>query len=90
MAYDESKIDEAALALLYLTLHDQFRAWKGMDWEVMGRLHEKGWITNPVSKTKSVLFTDEGLEQARLFAEKLFGKRGEHRLAADCAVRPCR
>ncbi|HKB69990.1 MAG TPA: DUF6429 family protein [Thermoanaerobaculia bacterium] len=76
MAYDESKIDEAALALLYLTLHDQFRAWKGMDWEVMGRLHEKGWITNPVSKTKSVLFTDEGLEQARLFAEKLFGKRG--------------
>jgi len=90
MAYDESKIDEAALALLYLTLHDQFRAWKGMDWEVMGRLHEKGWITNPVSKTKSVLFTDEGLEQARLFAEKLFGKRGEHRLAADFGLRPRR
>ena len=88
MAYDESKIDEAALALLYLTLHDQFRAWKGMDWEVMGRLHEKGWITNPVSKTKSVLFTDEGLEQARLFAEKLFGKRAQHRLAADFGLRP--
>ena len=76
MEYDETKIDEAALALLYLTLHDRFRAWKGMDWEVLNRLREKGWITDPVSKAKSVLFTDEGLEQARSVAEKLFGKRG--------------
>jgi len=76
MAYDDSKIDEAALALLFLTLHSEFRAWKAVDWEVMGRLHEKGWITNPVGKTKSVMFTDEGLEKAQLFAEKLFGKHG--------------
>jgi hypothetical protein len=26
---DEDAIDDAVLALLYLTLHDGFRAWKG-------------------------------------------------------------
>jgi len=34
MALNTDKIDEAALALLYLTLHDDCRAWKGMDWDV--------------------------------------------------------
>jgi len=34
MNIDESKIDEAALALLYLTLHDGVRAWKSLDWDV--------------------------------------------------------
>ncbi len=47
-----------------------------MDWEVMRLLHDKGWITNPIGKTKSVMFTDEGLEKARVFAEKLFAMRG--------------
>ena len=28
MNIDEDKIDEAALALMYLTLHDGFRVWK--------------------------------------------------------------
>jgi hypothetical protein len=35
---DTDKIDDAVLALLYLTLHDGFRAWKGHDWDVLGRL----------------------------------------------------
>ena len=61
---------DAALALLYLTLHDGYRAWKGFDWDVLGRLHEKGMIGDPVGKVKSVVFTDEGLERAeRLFKE---------------------
>ncbi|WP_244492076.1 DUF6429 family protein, partial [Methylobacterium sp. Leaf361] len=42
MAVDEERIDEAVLALLWLTLHDERRAWKGFDWEVLGRLHAKG------------------------------------------------
>ena len=41
MEIDEEKIDDAVLALLYLTLHDGGRVWKSMDWEVMNRLHEK-------------------------------------------------
>jgi hypothetical protein len=31
MALDTDKIDDAILALLYLTLHDGYRAWKGFD-----------------------------------------------------------
>lgn len=33
MDVDTDKIDDAVLALLQLTLHDGFRAWKGHDWD---------------------------------------------------------
>ena len=70
MKINTDAIDEAALALLYLTLHDQFRAWKGLDWDVLNRLYEKGFICDPVNKTKSVVFTDNGLrESERLFKQ---------------------
>ncbi|MGO9949728.1 MAG: DUF6429 family protein [Steroidobacteraceae bacterium] len=39
------------------------------DWEIMGRLHEKGYISDPVGKAKSVLFTEQGLRES----ERLFG-----------------
>jgi hypothetical protein len=75
MEIDTDKIDEAVLALLQLTLHDHRRAWKGHDWDVLGRLHRKGLIDDPVGKVKSVVLTDEGLvESERLFIE-LFTKR---------------
>ena len=68
MKYNEEKVDEVVLALLYLTLHENVRAWKEHDWDSMNRLHEKGLIENPKSKVKSVVFTDEGLKEAgRLF-----------------------
>ena len=70
MAIDEDKIDESVLALLYLALHDDSRAWKSFDWDAMNRLHEKGLIGNPVGKAKSVVFTEEGLKESeRLFRE---------------------
>ena len=75
MEIDIEKIDDTVLALLYLTLHEDARAWKGFDWDAMNRLHEKGFISNPVGKAKSVVLTDKGLqESARLF-RKLFVKR---------------
>ena len=58
MALDTDRIDDTVLALLYLTLHDQYRAWKGFDWDALSRLHEKGMIENPVGTAKSVEFTD--------------------------------
>ena len=73
MTLDEEKIDRAVLALLYLGLHEECRAWKGFDWETMNRLHEKGFISNPVGKAKSVVFTEEGLRQAQRLLEELFG-----------------
>lgn len=50
------------------------RTWKGLDWSITDRLHEKGYISNPKSKAKSVRFTEEGLEEAKKQAKKLFSK----------------
>ena len=72
MKIDEDKIDEAALALFYLTIHDECRAWKQVDWQVTNRLFEKGLICNPVGKSKSVVLTDEGMKQSEALFEKLF------------------
>ena len=74
MAIDTAKIDEAVLALLYLTLHDGSRAWKGFDWDTLNRLHAKGLISDPVSKSKSVILTDEGLRASERLFKELFAK----------------
>ncbi len=76
MDYDTDKIDQTVLALLSLTLHDttEFggRAWKGHDWDVLNRLHEKGWISDPVSKSKSVVLTPEAIEESKRLFDQLF------------------
>jgi hypothetical protein len=77
MELDTNKIDEAVLALLYLGLHDGARAWKGFDWDAMNRLHDQGYISDPRSKAKSVVFTEAGLEHAEHLLGKLFGKQAE-------------
>jgi len=74
MEIDTEKIDEAVLALLYLTLHDGCRAWKGHEWQAMGRLHEKGYINNPVNKAKSVTLTESGLREAERLFKTLFAR----------------
>jgi hypothetical protein len=77
MALDKDRIDDAVLALLYLGLHDDWRAWKGFDWDAMNRLHEKGMIDNPVSKAKSVAFTEEGLRRSKELFGRMFMKTPE-------------
>ena len=72
--YNEDKVDEMVLALMYLTLHDEYRAWKGFDWDALNRLYEKGMIYNPVGKAKSVMLTDEGLTRSEALFEQHFGK----------------
>jgi preprotein translocase subunit SecA len=74
MELDTNKIDDAVLALLLLGRHDQNRAWKGFDWDVMDRLHEQGFISDPRGKAKSVVFTEEGLTRAEQLLEQLFGR----------------
>jgi len=66
MEIDKDKIDEAVLALLYLNLETNGRVWKRFDWDAMDRLHQKGLISNPVSKAKSVLLIEENLLQSCL------------------------
>jgi hypothetical protein len=69
---DHDKIDEAVLALLLLGRHDVMRVWKGHDWDALDRLHEKGYISDPARKAKSVVLTDEGLREAERLFNKLF------------------
>lgn len=75
MTLDARKIDDAILALLYLGLHDEGRAWKGFDWNAMDRLHEQGYISDPHGYAKSVVFTEKGMERSKRLLEELFGKR---------------
>jgi DNA-binding PadR family transcriptional regulator len=73
MDYDTTKADEVALALLYMNLMKDkygYRAWKSISWEIMDRLHEKGYVSNPATKAKSVIVTEAGLKAA----EEMFRK----------------
>jgi hypothetical protein len=72
MQLNTDKIDEAVLALLYLGLHQNNRTWKGFDWDALGRLHQKGLITDPVGQARSVMFTEEGLKESQRLFEAWF------------------
>lgn len=77
MEYDEEKVDEMVLALLYLvTFRDGpvVRAWKGFDWDSMDRLYEKGFIHDPKRKARSVILTEEGEWATRELFERHFGR----------------
>jgi hypothetical protein len=73
MDYDLDKVDEMTLALLWLTSFNDpvgVRAWKGQDWGTMERLHAKGFISDPKSKAKSVVLSEEGVNRSpELFAK---------------------
>jgi len=69
------RIDDAVLAQLFLGLHDDFHIWKSFDWNVMERLHAKGFISNPIGKAKSVVFTEHGLHRSEALFHQLFQKR---------------
>jgi len=72
MFINKDRIDDAVLALLYLGRHDEWRAWKSFDWDAMDRLHEKGLISDPVGKAKSVVFSEEGLRRSEALFQEMF------------------
>ena len=72
MDYDTDKIDDMVLALLWLTEHEDGRAWKGHDWDAMDRLHQKGYISVPRSKAKSVVFTEAGAKRSENLFKRYF------------------
>ena len=77
MEIDTDKIDDAVLALLNLTRCDSgfgAAAWKGHDWDALNRLHEKGYIGNPVGKAKSVALTEKGRAKSEELFRKMFAK----------------
>ena len=77
---DEEKIAEAALAILSLTAHgdaDYTRVWKDLDWDLLDLLHDKGWISDPVGKHRSVQLTEEGIKLAQEYVGKHFSSELE-------------
>jgi hypothetical protein len=82
MEYDNNKIDDTILALMYLTTRQEkiiddlyaYRTWKGYDRDALNRLYDKGLINNPVSKAKSVLLTEEGRKKSEELFNKFFSK----------------
>ena len=71
---DADKLAEAALAILSLTLHDNGRVWKSLDWDLLDLLWEKGWVVEARTRAKSVVLTEEGERLAREFLQKHFGR----------------
>ena len=76
MTYDRDRAAEFVLALMYLDVHDEVRAWKGYPWDVLDALHERGLISDPKSKAKSVVLTEEGLTRAATAFETLLTPPG--------------
>ena len=76
MDYDDKKLDEIVLALLHLNAHTEHgvtRAWRGFDWDSLDRIHAQGLISDPKSKAKSVVLTEEGARRAEDLFRKHFG-----------------
>ena len=72
MSYDRDRAAELILALMQLTLHEGVRTWKSYDWDVMNDLFERGYISDPRSKAKSVVLTGEGMARSQeMFAKYL-------------------
>jgi len=74
MGINDEKLEQTVLALLQMNLSDRSgtRAWKSLPWSVMDSLHQKGYITNPATKAKSVCLTEEGAKLSVELFEKLF------------------
>jgi hypothetical protein len=71
--YDKDKVDEFALALLHLSTYDGemgLKVWKNLDLGILTRLHEKGFISNPINSSKTVVISKEAAEKS----EQLFRK----------------
>lgn len=75
MNLDDTKIEDAVLALLAVFSFDNGWSWKNFDFDVMDRLHQKGFIFDPKRRTKSVGLTDEGLARGLEIARVLFAKK---------------
>jgi hypothetical protein len=76
MDIDAEKLQHTVLALLYLNSFDDKsgpkRAWKALPWSMMDQLHEKGYISDPATKNKSVWLSEEGAKLSEELFRKLF------------------
>lgn len=74
--YDERQVQDTVLALMHLNAHKDkygWRAWKTFPWEATDGLHERDLISDPKSKAKSVMLTEEGARLAEQLFMEMFG-----------------
>ncbi len=71
MDFDGGKLEQVVLALFQMNLSDDC-AWKSLPWSVMDSLHQKGYISDPATKNKSVWLSEEGAKLSKELFEKLF------------------
>ena len=75
MEYDTDAVDDATLALMYLTLaHSGTATWKGYDWETTIRLYKKGLLGDPRTRNKSIPLTEEGRQRCEDLFRRMFQK----------------
>ncbi|MGB7439179.1 MAG: DUF6429 family protein [Candidatus Acidiferrum sp.] len=74
MEINGEKLEQTVLALLQMNLSDDSgrRAWKSLPWSALDSLHQKGYISDPATKNKSVWLTEEGAKLSKDLFEKLF------------------
>jgi len=47
---------------------------EGHNWDSLDRLHQRGYISDPATKAKSVLLTEKGAKRSQVLFEKHFMK----------------
>jgi len=73
---DPDRRDDAALAILGLTLHDGNRVWNGIDRSIPERLHAEGPSHDPVGKAGPLRLTEAGLARAAAALGEMVTNRG--------------
>jgi hypothetical protein len=75
LSYDNDKVEDMVLALLYLTSsRDQFatRAWKGIPTQILEKLFRKGYISDPNDKSPSLILSEEAAARSKELFFKYF------------------
>jgi hypothetical protein len=85
VTYDIDRAADFVLALMHLDVHGVDRAWKGYPWDVLDRLFERGLITDPRTKARSVVLSGEGLLEAKRQFETLLAMTDR---SSDQVARP--
>jgi hypothetical protein len=77
MDVDDEKLEQVVLALLQMNLSDSSgrRAWKSLPWSALDSLHERGYISDPATKAKSIVLSEEGARLSEELFEKLFAAK---------------
>jgi len=75
MEYNQDKVDDMVLALMYLASStNEFgtRAWKGLDIKILDRLVKKGLVSDPGDKSPTLLLSPEGADRSKRLFEEYF------------------